>query len=141
MNHRNTNQKRKSANQWLAATVLAVSALICHAEPAAVNIYNWSDYIGDTTNADFEKETGIKVRYDIFDTNELLHAKMVAGQTGYDIVFPSIGWAKLQLDAGLIKKIDKSRIPNYKNLDPWELAQLAVVDPGNQNLLPYCWGF
>ena len=141
MNQRYTNQKRHGGAQWFAGALLAFSALTCHAEPSVVNIYNWSDYIGDTTNADFEKETGIKVRYDIFDTNELLHAKMVAGQTGYDIVFPSIGWAKLQLDAGLIKRIDKSKIPNYKNLDPWVLAQLAVVDPGNQYLLPYMWGF
>ena len=142
MSNRYKNHRPISGANWLAATALALSALTCHAaDSGVVNIYNWSDYIGDTTNADFEKETGIKVRYDIFDTNELLHAKLVAGQTGYDIVFPSIGWAKLQLDAGLIKKIDKSKIPNYKNLDPWVLAQLAVVDPGNQYLLPYMWGF
>jgi len=140
MKQKYTNQKGKIVPLWLAVSLLALSALTCHAQSGALNIYNWSDYIGETTNADFEKESGIKVRYDIFDSNELLHAKMVAGQTGYDIVFPSIGWAKLQMDAGLLKKIDKSKIPNYKNLDPWVLAQLATVDPGNQYLLPYMWG-
>ena len=105
-----------------------------------LNVYNWSDYIGETTIKDFEHDTGIKVRYDTFDANETLYAKLVAGRTGYDIVVPSVHWAKLQIDGGLFLKLDKSKIPNLKNLDPWAMQQLATVDPGNQYLVPWMWG-
>jgi putrescine transport system substrate-binding protein len=94
-------------------------------EEKVLNIYNWSDYIAEDTLKNFEKETGIKVRYDNFDNNEIVHAKLVAGKTGYDIVVPSSNWAKLQIDGGLLAKIDKSKIPNLKNLDPAVQAQLA----------------
>ncbi len=87
-------------------------------EEKVLNIYNWSDYIADDTIANFEKETGIKVRYDNFDSNEILHAKLVAGKTGYDIVVPSSYWAKIQIDGGLLRKLDKAQLPNLKNLDP-----------------------
>jgi putrescine transport system substrate-binding protein len=106
-----------------------------------LNVYNWSDYIGETTVRDFEKETGIKVRYDTFDANETLYAKLVAGHTGYDIVAPSSHWAKLQLEDGLLLPLDKNRITTYSNLDPWVLKQLADVDPGNKHLVPWLWGF
>ena len=78
-------------------------------EEKVLNIYNWSDYIGEDTIANFEKETGIKVRYDTFDSNETLHAKMVAGKTGYDIVVPSSNWGKIQAEGGLLMKLDKSK--------------------------------
>src|SRR5271169_1691895 len=110
-------------------------------EEKVLNVYNWSDYIGDTTVSDFEKETGIKVRYDTFDANETLYAKLVAGHTGYDIVVPSSHWGKLQLEGGLLKKLDKSKITTYSNIDPWILQQLSKVDPGNQYLVPWLWGF
>ncbi len=110
-------------------------------EPKVLNIYNWSDYIADDTLKNFEKETGIKVRYDTFDNNEILHAKLVAGKTGYDIVVPSSGWAKLQMDAGLLGKLDKSIIPNLKNLDPDIQTQIASLDPGNQYLVNWLWGY
>jgi len=117
------------------------SAGIAHAaEDKVLNIYNWSDYIGDDTIANFEKETGIKVHYDTFDSNEALHAKLVAGHTGYDIVVPSVNWAKIQLEGGLLKKLDKSKIPTYGNLDPYVMRQLATADPGNQYLVPWLWG-
>jgi putrescine transport system substrate-binding protein len=80
-------------------------------EEKVLNIYNWSDYIAPDTIANFEKETGIKVRYDNFDSNEILHAKLVAGKTGYDIVVPSSNWAKLQIDGGLLAKLDKASCP------------------------------
>ena len=105
-----------------------------------VNVYNWSDYIGDTTVQDFEKETGIKVRYDTFDANETLYAKLVAGHTGYDIVVPSSHWAKLQLEGGLLMPLDKSKITTYSNIDPWILKELATVDPGNRYVVPWAWG-
>ena len=106
-----------------------------------LNVYNWSDYVGDTTVADFEKETGIKVRYDTFDANESLYAILVAGHTGYDIVVPSSHWAKLELEGDLLHPIDKSRIATYANIDPWVLKQLATMDPGNRYLVPWLWGF
>jgi putrescine transport system substrate-binding protein len=110
-------------------------------EEKILNVYNWSDYIAEDTIANFEKETGIKVRYDVFDSNEILHAKLVAGKTGYDIVVPSSYWAKIQADGGLLMKLDKSKIPNLKNLDPAIEQQLAVLDPGNQYLVNWLWGY
>ncbi len=109
-------------------------------EENVLNIYNWSDYIGDDTIANFEKETGIKVRYDTFDSNETLHAKMVAGKTGYDIVVPSSNWAKIQGEGGLLTKLDKSKITTYGNLDPFVMKNLATMDPGNQYIVPWMWG-
>ena len=116
------------------ATAAALWAMPASAqeEPKVLNIYNWSDYIADDTIKNFEKETGIKVRYDNFDNNEILHAKLVAGKTGYDIVVPSSYWAKLQADGGLLRKLDKAQLPNLKNLDPALQEQLAKLDPGNQ---------
>ena len=110
-------------------------------EEKILNVYNWSDYIAEDTIANFEKETGIKVRYDNFDNNEILHAKLVAGKTGYDVVVPSSYWAKLQADGGLLQKLDKSKLPNYKNLDPVLLEQLAKLDPGNQYQVNWMWGY
>jgi putrescine transport system substrate-binding protein len=110
-------------------------------EEKVLNVYNWSDYIAEDTIANFEKETGIKVRYDNFDNNEIVHAKLVAGKTGYDIVVPSSYWAKIQADGGLLAKLDKGKIPNYKNLDPALQEQLAKLDPGNQFQVNWLWGF
>ena len=109
-------------------------------EDKVLNIYNWSDYIGDDTIANFQKETGIKVRYDTFDSNETLHAKLVAGKTGYDIVVPSSNWAKIQIEGGLFTKLDKSKIATYGNLDPYVMKQLAGMDPGNRHIVPWLWG-
>jgi putrescine transport system substrate-binding protein len=123
------------------ALALASSGLRAQEEEKILNIYNWSDYIAEDTIRNFEKETGIKVRYDNFDNNEIVHAKLVAGKTGYDIVVPSSNWAKLQIDGGLLRKLDKSQIPNLKNLDPAVQAQLARMDPGNEYMVNWLWGF
>ncbi len=120
-------------------TVAATSATA--QEEKVLNIYNWSDYIAVDTIQNFEKETGIKVRYDTFDNNEILHAKLVAGKTGYDIVVPSSGWARLQMDGGLLRKLDKAQLPNLKNLDPDIQSQIASLDPGNQYLVNWLWGY
>ncbi|EYC49944.1 spermidine/putrescine ABC transporter substrate-binding protein [Hylemonella gracilis str. Niagara R] len=135
-----------SALATVAATLISSAALLWGTSAAAqgtkvLNIYNWSDYIADDTIANFEKETGIKVRYDNFDNNEIVHAKLVAGKTGYDIVVPTSNWAALQLSAGLFTPLDRSKIPNLKNLDAPLMAQLASVDPGNQHLVPWLWGY
>ena len=106
-----------------------------------LNIYNWPDYITETMIADFEKETGIKVNYDTFETNEALHAKLVAGNSGYDIVVPTAGFAKKQVDGGLYQPLDKTRIANYGNLDTGFMDKIAGVDPGNRHLVPWAWGF
>jgi putrescine transport system substrate-binding protein len=118
---------------------LAASSVLAE-EEKVLNIYNWSDYIGDDTIANFQKETGIKVRYDTFDSNETLHAKLVAGKTGYDIVVPSSNWAKIQIDGGLFTKLDKSKITTYGNLDPFVMKQLTGMDAGNQHIVPWMWG-
>ncbi|MDE2368236.1 MAG: polyamine ABC transporter substrate-binding protein [Burkholderiales bacterium] len=110
-------------------------------EEPVLNVYNWSDYIGPNTIADFEKETGIKVRYDVFDSNETLLAKMMAGRTGYDVIVPSAQWAKLMFDGGLLRKLDKSALPNLKYLDPDVEAALARLDPGNQYVVDWLWGY
>lgn len=110
-------------------------------EEKVLNIYNWSNYIAPDTVANFEKETGIKVRYDVFDSNEIVHAKLVAGKTGYDVVVPSSYWAKLQAEGGLLQKLDKSKLTNYKNLDPGMLEQLSKLDPGNQFMVDWLWGY
>ena len=123
------------ATAWLA-TLPAVAQ-----EEKVLNIYNWADYIAADTIKNFEKETGIKVRYDNFDNNEIVHAKLVAGKTGYDVVVPSSYWAKIQADGGLLMKLDKAKIPNLKNLDPAIQAQLAKLDPGNDYLVDWLWGF
>ena len=137
----------RKALMALAAGAAAATAM-CWAGPAVaqeeekvLNIYNWSDYIAPDTIANFEKETGIKVRYDNFDNNEIVHAKLVAGKTGYDIVVPSSNWAKLQADGGLLRKLDKSLLPNYKNLDPAVQAQIAKLDPGNEYMVDWLWGY
>ncbi len=126
----------------------AVASLLVWACPAAaqeeekvLNVYNWSDYIADDTLKNFEKETGIRVRYDNFDNNEILHAKLVAGKTGYDVVVPSSYWAKIQADGGLLRKLDKAQMPNLKNLDPSIQQTLAGLDPGNQYMVNWLWGF
>jgi putrescine transport system substrate-binding protein len=127
----------------LALSVAALTALApgAQAQEKVVNVYNWADYIGEDTIKAFEKETGIKVRYDNFDSNEALHAKLVAGKSGYDVVVPGSHFAKLQIEAGLFMKLDKSKLPNLKNLDPAIQAQLAKVDPGNAHLVDWLWGY
>jgi len=105
-----------------------------------LNVYNWSDYIAEDTIANFEKETGIKVTYDVFDSNEVLEAKLMSGNTGYDIVVPSLTFLSRQIQAGVFQELDRSRFTNYANLDPEFMALLAQNDPGNAHSIPYLWG-
>jgi putrescine transport system substrate-binding protein len=119
-----------------AGLTFAVSALA----ESTVRIYNWSDYIGTDTLAEFESTTGIKTKYDVFDSNETLEGKLLAGHTGYDVVVPSNHFLGKQIKAGAFQKLDKSQLPNYKNLDPELLKRLEKNDPGNQYAVPYLWG-
>jgi putrescine transport system substrate-binding protein len=131
----------RAAALCAATAGLFALALPAQAQSKVLNIYNWSDYIAPDTIANFEKETGIKVRYDNFDNNEILHAKLVAGKTGYDIVVPSSNWARLQIEGGLLAKLDKAKLPNLKNMDPGVQSQLANLDPGNQYMVNWLWGY
>ena len=110
------------------------------AQAATVHIYNWSDYIGETTLEEFEKETGIKPVYYVFDSNETLEGKLLAGRTGYDVVVPSNHFLGKQIRAGAFQKLDKSKLPNWEHLDPALLKQLEKNDPGNAYAAPYLWG-
>jgi putrescine transport system substrate-binding protein len=124
-------------------TAALLSTLTAQAADASkmLNIYNWSDYIAEDTIKNFEKETGIKVRYDNYDNNEILHAKLLAGNTGYDIVVPSAHFAKTQIEGGLLQKLDRTKLSNWGNLDKGILEQVAKVDPGNQYLVDWLWGY
>ncbi len=132
---------QKYLKSMLACTVLAaVLSGSVTAKDKVLHVYNWSDYIAEDTIANFEKETGVKVVYDVFDSNEVLEAKLLAGSTGFDIVVPSAAFLGRQIQAGIFQPLDRSRLPNYKNLDKALMARLETVDPGNQHAIPYLWG-
>ncbi|WP_174754969.1 polyamine ABC transporter substrate-binding protein [Arenimonas daejeonensis] len=106
-----------------------------------VYVYNWSDYVAEDTLANFEKATGIRVVYDVYDANELLEAKLMAGASGYDVVFPSARpFAQRHIAAGVYAPLDRSKLTNYGNLDTGLLTALQDVDPGNAHTVPYMWG-
>jgi putrescine transport system substrate-binding protein len=106
-------------------------------EEAVLHVYNWDDYIGFHTVADFERLTGIRVVYDLFDSNETLEAKLMIGDSGYDIVSTSMAYFGRQIRAGFYEPLDKGELPNWKNLDPQVLAVQAQADPGNRYAAPY----
>lgn len=106
-----------------------------------VNVYNWYDMIPDEILHEFETEFGIKVRYDVYDGNEILEAKLLAGHSGYDVVFPSAApYIAQQIEAGVYQELDKSLLPNLKYLDPIVVEQMRVADPTNAYSVPYYWG-
>jgi putrescine transport system substrate-binding protein len=111
--------------------------------PAAervVNFYNWSDYIAPSVLEDFTKQTGIKVRYDTFDSNDTLEAKLLAGNSGYDVVVPTAYFLARQIEAGIFLKLDKAKLPNLVNAWPEITDRLAHYDPGNRYAVNYMWG-
>lgn len=120
-----------------AAVFLASSAL---AADRVVHVYNWSDYIDESVLEEFTKETGIKVVYDVFDSNELLETKLLAGGSGYDVVVPTGPFLARQIKAGVFQKLDKSKLPNLKNMWPVVSERLAKYDPGNEYAVNYMWG-
>jgi len=107
---------------------------------ATVNFYNWSNYIHPDTLPGFTAATGIGVNYDVYDSNDVLEGKLLAGNTGYDLVVPTGNFFRNQIAAGLFQPLDRAKLPNYGNLDPDLLAKIAVVDPGNSYAVPYAWG-
>jgi putrescine transport system substrate-binding protein len=124
----------------LSATVLIGLGASAAAEDKVVNVYNWSDYIGEGVLDDFTKETGIKVVYDVYDSNEVLETKMFAGGSGYDVVVPSATNFARMIKAGVCQKLDKSKIPNLVHMWKQIADRLATYDPGNQYAVNYMWG-
>jgi putrescine transport system substrate-binding protein len=135
--------KRACARFFAAAAVFTLTLVSAQAPAAAeeakvLNVYNWSDYVAADTIANFTKATGIKVNYDVYDSNDLLEAKLMVGKSGYDVVFPSASpFFARQVRAGLYRKLDLAKIPNAKGVDPKVLERLRVVDPDNAFGLPY----
>ncbi|MBS0373109.1 MAG: polyamine ABC transporter substrate-binding protein [Proteobacteria bacterium] len=134
---------RRSILRHVAVLALAAGLLAACGRTAApapervVSVYNWADFIGRTTVADFERDTGIKVDYDTFDSDQTLEAKMLAGGSGYDVVSTATNYFSRQIKAGAYRKLDKSRLKGWSNLDPQILALMAEADPGNQYAMPY----
>jgi putrescine transport system substrate-binding protein len=123
------------------ACLAAITGARAADEEKVLNIYNWSDYIAKDTVARFEAETGIKVNYDVYDANETLETKLMAGHSGYDLVVPTaMPFVAREIKAGALQKIDKTKLSNYGNLDPQILRFVAAADPGNQYGVPYMWG-
>ena len=110
------------------------------AEEKVLNVYNWSDYIDPGVVADFTRETGIEVNYDVFDANEVLETKLLAGNSGYDVVVPSAYFLERQVKAGVFAKLDKSKLPGLANLDPGLVASAERHDPGGEHSVVYLWG-
>jgi putrescine transport system substrate-binding protein len=105
-----------------------------------LNVYNWSDYIAEDTVKNFEAKYGIKVNYDVFDSNEMVEAKLLAGNTGYDLVVPSSNFMSRQIKAGVFRKLDKSALTNLGNMDPVVMKTVAAYDPDNEHSVPYMIG-
>lgn len=122
-----------------APPAAATSAAKTDAE-RVLNVYNWSDYIDGAVIKEFETEYGIHVNYDVFDSNEVVETKLLAGNTGYDIVVPSANFLQRQIAAGVFQPLDTALLPNLKNLDPDITRRVALHDPGNKYSVNYLWG-
>jgi putrescine transport system substrate-binding protein len=109
-------------------------------EEKVLHVYNWSDYIAEDTIKNFEAQTGIKVTYDVFDSNDMLETRLLAGNSGFDVVVPSASFLERQIKAGVFQKLDKSQLPNLKNMDPDIQQRVALHDPGNEHSVTYLWG-
>jgi putrescine transport system substrate-binding protein len=131
--------KMKFSRKVLASMLMLMPAGAVLAS-GTLNVYNWSDYIAKSTIPGFQKQTGDKVKYDVYDSDDTLQAKMLTGNSGYDIVVPTSNYMAKQIEAGIYQKLDKSKLPNLKYLDPALMAQVAGADPGNAHGVPWAWG-
>lgn len=131
---------KNAGKTLLALSLMGAMAGAAQADNKVLHVYNWSDYIAPDTIANFEKESGIKVVYDVFDSNETLEAKLLAGKSGYDIVVPSNSFLAKQIKAGVYQELDKSKLSNYDNLNKSLLKAVSVSDPDNKHAFPYMWG-
>ena len=109
-------------------------------EEKVLHVYNWSDYIAEDTIPNFEKQTGIKVTYDVFDSNDMVETRLLAGNSGFDVVVPSASFLERQIKAGVFQKLDKSQLPNLKHMDPDIQKRVALHDPDNEHSVTYLWG-
>ena len=135
----------ENSRPFVPGIAVALAAAIALAAGSAsadgeLHIYNWSDYIAEDTIANFEAETGIEVTYDVFDSNEVLEGKLLAGNTGYDLVVPTGAFLERQIQAGVFQPLDRSLLPNYGNLDTEILGRVDAHDAGNAHAIPYMWG-
>ena len=128
----------KPPNSAAASAAASTSGTL--PETANLKIYNWSDYVDPATVAAFEKQYGVAVKYDYYDSDETLESKMLTGKSGYDLAGPSNAFIGRQIKAGAYQKLDKSLIPNYKNINPKLSALMQEVDPGNDYAVPFFWG-
>lgn len=119
--------------------MLAHAACWADEEPV-LNVYNWADYIGPHTIADFENEFGIEVNYDVYDSSEVVEAKLLSGHSGYDVIFHAFRYSARLIPIGIYRPLDYSRLALASNLDPWVLEMMQAYDPGNRHGLPYMWG-
>jgi len=124
----------------LLASLSLLACAVAQADDKLVRFYNWSDYMDPQTLKDFQKDSGIKVQYDVFDTNEMLEAKLLSGHSGYDLVVPSSQFLTKQIKAGVYQPLDRSKLPNWSHLDPRLMQRLEAADPGNKYAVPYMWG-
>jgi len=124
----------------LAVSAAFLSTTALAQDEKVVNVYNWSDYIDESVLENFTKETGIKVQYDVFDSNELLETKMLAGKSGYDVVVPTGTFLSRQIEAGVFQKLDFSKLPHAGNMWDDVKSVTAVYDPGNAYSVNYMWG-
>ncbi len=129
--------------RWICSAIWTLCALpvVAAAKPeATLNVYNWSDYIAPNTVSEFEKQERIAVRYDVYDRVDTLHAKLLTGHTGYDIVVPTSNYAGRQIAAGMFMPLDRSQMPNLKHLDPAWMRFVSSIDPENRYVIPWAYG-
>jgi len=125
---------------YLLPLFLLLSSVAFSQDTKLLNIYNWSDYINPSVIDAFEREYGIEVNYDIYDTSEIVDTKLLAGRSGYDVVFHGASFASRLLAIGVFQPLDKSKLSNWGNLDPIKLEAIEEFDPGNRFGMPYMWG-
>ncbi len=133
--------RRRLALPHFLTALLAFTVSVHVLAAGTLHLYNWNDYFAEDTLAEFEKRTGIEPVLDVYDANEILEAKLLAGHSGYDLVFPTMRpFAARHVEAGLYQPLDKDKLPDLSRLDPQIMASLAAADPGNAHFVPYMWG-
>jgi putrescine transport system substrate-binding protein len=130
----------RNSLRMLGFLIAALIASAVAADERVVNVYNWTDYIDPDVLTQFSTETGIRVVYDVYDSNDIVETKLLAGNSGYDVVVPSDSNIAREIKAGTLMKLDKSKLPNLVHMWPFVMDRLAAFDPGNQYAVDYMWG-
>jgi len=134
------NAAMKMRKRLALVLIFFCGTLAARGEEKVLNIYNWADYIGPDTISNFEQEFGIKVNYDLYDSTEVVEAKLLSGSTGYDVVFHGFRYSSRLIPIGVYRELDREQLPLLGNLDPWVLSMMEAYDPGNRHGIPYMWG-